>query len=132
MNCAACAIISRNSSCILSIYSTCQKIVLKTVHSICVARRQRFPKNGVKQSVPFRSTVRFVPFYVPLHGRFHFIHDLDYTLPRVVQVRTVAVAFDGLPLPDFLATDPDSINLAKNLAIPRPVAFIPSCFNFQV
>ena len=52
-------------------------------------------------------------------------------LPGVAQVRTVAVAFDGLPLPGFLATDPDSINLAKNLPIPRPVALIPFCSNFR-
>ena len=38
------------------------KNVLKMVRSVCVARRQRFPKNGVKWSVLFRSTVRFVPF----------------------------------------------------------------------
>ena len=37
--------------------------------------------------------------------------------------------FDGLPLAGFLATGPDSINFAKNLAIPRPVALIPSCCN---
>ena len=76
------------------------KNFLKTVHSVCVARRQHFPKNGVK---------RFVPHSVPLHCPF---------------------CFDGLPFPVFLATDPDSINLAKNLAIPRPVALIPSYYNF--
>ena len=103
-------------------YGTRKKIDLKTVRSVCVARRQRFPKNGVKRYVPFRSTFRSVP----LQGRFRFIF-----LPRVAQVRTAAVAFDSLPLPGFLATDPDSINLAKNLAIPRPVALIPSCFNFR-
>ena len=64
------------------IYGTGLKNVIKTVRSVCVARGQRFPKNGIKRSIPFRS--------VPLHGPFHF---------------------DGLPLPGFLATDPDSINL---------------------
>ena len=86
-------------------YGTHLKNVLKMLRSICVARRQRFPKTGVKCSVPFHSTVRSIP----LHGPF---------------------CFDGLPLPGFLATDPDSINFAKNLAIPRPVALIPSCCNF--
>ena len=31
----------------------------------------------------------------------------------------------------FLATDPNSMNFAKNLAIPCPVALIPSCCNFR-
>ena len=38
----------------------------KTVRSVCVARRQRFPKNGpfrfFPRYVPFRSTFRSVPF----------------------------------------------------------------------
>ena len=80
------------------------KNVIKTVRSVCVARRQRFPKkNGVKRS---RSVARSVPLHIPF-------------------------CFDGLPLPGFLATDPDSINFAKNLAIPCPVALIPSCCNFR-
>ena len=95
-------------------YGTRLKNVLKIVRSVCVARRQRFP-NGVKRSVPFRSTVRSITFRstvrsVPLHGPFRF---------------------DGLPLPGFLVTDPDSINFTKNLAIPRSVALIPSCCNFR-
>ena len=36
------------------IYGTCKKSVQKTVRFICIARHQHFPKNGIKQSVPFR------------------------------------------------------------------------------
>ena len=57
---------------VASIYGTRRKIVLKMVRSVCVARRQRFPKNGVKRSVPFRSTVRSVPFYVPVGSVSYF------------------------------------------------------------
>ena len=91
---------------VLGYYGTHLQNVIKTVRSVCVARRQHFPKNSVKRSVSFRSTIRSVP----LHGPFRF---------------------NGLPHPGFLATDPDSINFAKNLAIPRPVALIPSCCNFR-
>ena len=66
-------------------------------------RRQRFPKNGVYK------TVRSVQF----HGPFR------------CTVRSVSTVFG------FLATDAVSINFAKNLAIPRPVALIPSCCNFR-
>ena len=49
--------------CYLS-YGTCQKGVPKTVHFVCIARCQRFPKNGVKRSGPFHSMVCSVPFYI--------------------------------------------------------------------
>ena len=42
-------------------YGTFQKIVPKSVCSVCIAQRQRFPKNGIKWSVPFR----FI--YAPSH-----------------------------------------------------------------
>ena len=41
------------------------KICLKTVRSVCVAQRQRFPKKGVKRFGSFRSTVRSVERSVP-------------------------------------------------------------------
>ena len=59
-----------------------------------------------RQRFPKNSVKRSVPF----HGPFRY---------------------DGLPLQGFLATDADSINFAKNLVIPCPVAFIPSCRNFR-
>ena len=52
----------------LHLYGMRQKIVLKTVCSVCGARRQRFPKNGVKRSVPFRSSVHSVQFYGPFRS----------------------------------------------------------------
>ena len=68
-------------------------------------------KNVLKRSVPFVSTVRSVSF-------------------RSVLLRS-PFRFDGLLLPAFLATDADLINFTKNLAIPCPVALIPSCRNFR-
>ena len=62
---------------------------------------------SLKRSVLFRSTVCFVP----LRGQFRF---------------------DCFPLQGFLATDPDSINFAKNLAKPRPVALIPPAAIFAI
>ena len=77
-------------------------VIIYNYGSVCVAQRQRFPKNGVM--------VHSVPRSVPLHGPFRF---------------------DGLPLQGFLATDADLIHFAKNLAIPCPVALIPCCCNFR-
>ena len=51
----------------LAIYGTSRKIVLKTFRSVCVAWRQRFPKKGVKRSVPFRFTFRSIARSVPFH-----------------------------------------------------------------
>ena len=96
------------------IYGTRLKNVLKTVRSVCVARRQRFPKNGVKRSGPFRSTVRFVPLHGPLHS-----------VARSVPFRFFSTQ-------GFLATEPDSINFAKKLAKPRPVALIPPAAIFAI
>ena len=67
------------------IYGTRPNFFLKTVRSVCVAQRQRFPKNGVNGS--FRS----VPRSVSLAGLFRF---------------------DSLPLQGFLATDANTINFA--------------------
>ena len=55
-------------------YGTRRKNVLKTVRSVCVARRQRFPKNGVKRSVQFRSVSFHGPFRsVSFHGPFRSV-----------------------------------------------------------
>ena len=58
---------------VLSAVWYASKNVIKTVRSVCVARRQHFPKNCVKRSVPFRSTVLSNLFHGPLRSLARFV-----------------------------------------------------------
>ena len=94
------------------------KYCFKMVRSVCVAQRQRFPKNGVKESVTFHSTLRSVP----LHGRFRFIFSLSHHV----------TSCSPRPSPNRGCRLRQSSTAGLSYNRPRHDKFlIPSCFNFH-